>query len=254
MSDHALALWGVLGTVAFGLASLVIGWLALVKKSLAWGSSTELISTRPGKGDLSITYEGRHFSDVCISRLAVWNQGRGSMAGTEISKADPLRVGLSDGAEILSASVIGHTGDGVAPSVLIAPSNKATLLVTFDIMNEGDGFTLRILHHGSTLTPALFGTIRDVPRFREISISNDPFVMPRRIVIMAGIVGGSFAWIIIALWTLWLTGIDTYFASVRNAFSTLGLGVGVLGMTFVIASTGKAVPGKLLRSFSDARQ
>jgi len=254
MSDHALALWGLLGTLVFGLASLALGWRSLVRKSLTWGSNTEFISTGTGKGELSISYEGRHFTDVCITRLAVWNHGRGSMSGTEISKSDPLRVELSEKAEILSASVMDQTGGGVSPSLLIDPSDKAKLLLSFDIMNEGDGFSVRVLHHGSTLSPALFGTIRDVPRFQEFSIATDPFSVPRRIVVMAGAMGAMFAAIIVALWTLWRVGPENYLANLYSSLPTLGIVVGVLALTMLIVSSGKVLPNKLLRGFSDSRQ
>lgn len=255
MSDHALAILGLVGSIVFGVVSLVLGWRALLPKSLSWGSSTEIVSTGTGRGQLSITFEDRHFSEVAITRLAIWNHGRGSIAGAEVSKADPLRVELSAGAEFLSAAIIEQTGNGVAPSLANLPESKAAIILSFDVMNEGDGFALRLLHHGSSKRPAIKGTIRDVPTFVEVSIGTDPFVMPRRIMIAAGLFGMAFGAIVLSLFALWISGPNTqiYLPNLKTLFATVGVIVGVLfGIILGMSRWGALVPSKLTKVFSDS--
>jgi hypothetical protein len=107
------------------------------------------------RGGLLITFEDKALERVSRTYFAIWNHRGDTVRGSEVLAADPLRVEVGEGDEVLQARVVASSRTQLGMDV--QPSGR-TATVTFDFMDGGDGAVIEVLHYGDT--PAnLVGTI-----------------------------------------------------------------------------------------------
>jgi hypothetical protein len=92
---------------------------------------------------------------------AFWNNGNQTMHGDQIVKADPLRIRVAEGCEILQAYVVATTRDIIDAQVSIAGWSSA-IDVSFDFLERGDGFVIFLAHTGGAGDASVQGTIKGV--------------------------------------------------------------------------------------------
>lgn len=109
--------------------------------------------------DLEIRYRGAPIPRAATSIFAFWNSGNQTMTGQQIVEADPLRIQLPEGSEILQSYVLASSRPVIAADIRIDSSKRAAI-VDFDFLDNGDGFAVFLGHTGSPGDAALTGTIR----------------------------------------------------------------------------------------------
>jgi hypothetical protein len=237
MSDHFVGVLGLFATIIFGPPSLYLAFRSLAPKILVWGLTTEIISTSGSHGEFGITFRDRTLSEIRIAKIAIWNGGRSSMSGSEISKVDPLSIVLPAEAELLSVSTLGQTSDGVGICAESNPTRHNEVDISFDILNEREGSAIRLLFCGPSSELRIKGTIRDVKRLVQTNLPSDltqSSVTPRRITVASVLVTSMFGLIMLATTLASVFGVavySSYFAYSLALFAALA----VIALAFFIA-------------------
>jgi hypothetical protein len=156
------------GTVIAGLAILLS--LVLYARSkrdvhLLWATITASVlpANMPELPGLRVTYNGQVISSMCMTTLVFWNGGRGTIASSDISDTDPLRLNPRDvSIRLLLAEIVTTTSPGCGFS-LIPNLGIGDIAVRFQYMNSRDGCSIRLFHTGIrgadvTLTGGVRGT------------------------------------------------------------------------------------------------
>jgi hypothetical protein len=168
VSDHALAVLGLVTGVVFGLAALVSGFY-LYRKGLEridirylLGYET-LFDGRAFEPPLVVTYgAARGASILRRCSVALWNVGRRTVRARDIDDSDPLRV------EIPSSVIVGTLKRASVRSPVDISAKKVSnhsVLLTFKFLDQGDGGIIDIIYTGpDDAVPELRGTIEGLPK------------------------------------------------------------------------------------------
>lgn len=114
--------------------------------------------------DLEIRYRGRNVPRVSKAVVVFWNGGTTAIREDDIAPADPLRIEVPDGAEILTAAVACRTREANCSDIDIADSST-TLPLKFDFLDPNDGLTVALVHTGDAPkeTTTVKGTVMEAP-------------------------------------------------------------------------------------------
>ena len=109
------------------------------------------------------------FKDKSVSRLTktyivLWNSGKAMISGENIVEDDPLRLEISENAEVLQARTLKVTREANKFTVKIKPRSPNEVICNFDYLDPGDGAVIELLHTDEKLYPEVQGTIRGLPR------------------------------------------------------------------------------------------
>jgi hypothetical protein len=128
---------------------------------------TETIRLDSTNRALVITYNGRALDGLSLTKVMIWNAGRGSVVGNDIARTDPLTVKVGDDAEILTHSIEYSSSQAVSP--IIENTAQGVVRVAFDVLNPTDGFVIGLVHTGGPgATAVVSGTVRDVRRLTRV--------------------------------------------------------------------------------------
>ena len=97
--------------------------------------------------------------NVTASRVILWNEGNCTIDGANLQTKSPLRFEVKEG-QILRVEL--EKVDRQANNVSIQADDKAAF-VSFDYLDERDGFRVLILHSGKPDNVRLMGDIREIP-------------------------------------------------------------------------------------------
>jgi hypothetical protein len=98
-------------------------------------------------------------SALVKSYVLFWNRGSQTLDGSNLVAADPLRLTLEDGGEILRARVVRRTRDVNQFESVISDDG---VRLTFDFLDEGDGAVIEVLHTNRGKSLWVEGTIKGV--------------------------------------------------------------------------------------------
>ena len=138
--------------VVLALVGIGLTWYSIRSKSPCYAiSGTSLASPSSiGKyGDLEIRFSGRKVKQVTVTHICLWNSGRDTIRQGDIAPADPIRVTLNPGYEILSCKVTGCSRPVVAAKTYsIEPDDpfETPNMVTFDFLDYQDWVVIQVLH------------------------------------------------------------------------------------------------------------
>jgi hypothetical protein len=99
---------------------------------------------------LTVHYKGvgENLDNLSVAVVVVWNDGRETIDGKDITTADPLAIVASGDVRILGASVIGGNNLPSKPRCdFVKAENR--VLITFDYLDYGHGLVLEVLHTGT---------------------------------------------------------------------------------------------------------
>ncbi len=112
--------------------------------------TTRLITSSLNQIDgLDILYDNKKLNALSISKVALWNAGRETISGTDVSELDRLRVSLNTKYEFLSCHILSQTKIANNFSAQIADDKKSIILL-FDYIDHNEGVVLKIRHTGSS--------------------------------------------------------------------------------------------------------
>lgn len=131
--------------------------------------------------------------DITSFRFYLWNQGRESIKNTDILK--PLRVELAaQDVQIIDYKILAISrSEIVNPKIELNGGSTNSLNVSFDILEEGDGFVVQLLYAGSRNAElAVKGVIEGVSKIQTNS-SLSSYHFYKSMFIMIGLPFGGMA-------------------------------------------------------------
>jgi hypothetical protein len=154
-----LGLLGLLLSIATYLWTRQRSILAFTKLSLPLLGSRD----RALPDEVEVLFAGKRVPRVTKLTLVFWNAGEKTIPGTDLVKADPLRIEFDSEIQILSSKIVRFT----RPVNFVALSDKSSLynacVITYDFLDRNDGFCLEILHTGGPNDGVLRGTVIGIP-------------------------------------------------------------------------------------------
>ncbi len=150
-----------------GLAASVVGiptayWLARrsrqkphIDYALDFDTLLDPSRRRGGTGAV-LTLGGRRLARLSRTYLAFWNERGDTVRGEDIVEADPLRLTLPTGDELLQARLL-YTSRPQCELRITTEAGGVSL--AFDFLDQGDGGILEVIHQANT-RPEFKGTVR----------------------------------------------------------------------------------------------
>ena len=95
---------------------------------------------------LSIKHCDKNISNLSITRIAFWNNGKETIDKKDIAKKSPIKFVIDEGYEILDAEILyckNHSND------FKISTNKKEVIIKFDYFDNEEGIILQIYHTGN---------------------------------------------------------------------------------------------------------
>jgi hypothetical protein len=155
---------GVVGAVV-GVIGVILAYSFKSKSRLAAQTNTlELIGRNAIlPNGIEFLFRGNKVPKVTLSRVAIWNIGNTTIEGKQIVTSDPLRIVISQGSDVLEATVRSRTREVNHVSCTSRPGAANEVECRFDYLDPGDGALIQLIHTGNDIVKVL-GTLRGVPK------------------------------------------------------------------------------------------
>ncbi len=109
---------------------------------------------------LEVRYAGQRITNLTITRVAFWNNGKATIHGQDIAAADPLLLKMRGDCTVLDLQLLSVTNPVNQFTAKMTPDSSG-VAVSFDYLDRGEGGIVQILHTGrSSLDLTLAGTIK----------------------------------------------------------------------------------------------
>jgi hypothetical protein len=142
---------GIIG-VGIGIIGIITGFVFYKKSEkhkspVYFMKSNNLIQDNRYKlNGLDISYKGQKITNLTITEIAFWNQGREVIERDDIVKSELLRIETLEGIEILDAQIIRFNNS--TSGVTIEQKNPQRVNLSFDYLEKDNGVTVQIIHTG----------------------------------------------------------------------------------------------------------
>lgn len=149
--------------------------------------------------DIEIIFKGKSVERVTNTQMTVWNSGNVTIEGKNIVEKDPVRVVISEGQEIISATILEKSSDANDFIIRIDEKNPNILEVKFDYLDASDGAVIEILHTDDKNFYKLKGSIKGLKSFYSFSTLEAPSVrlLPFFTLLVVSLLGVASAYAII---------------------------------------------------------
>ena len=96
-----------------------------------------------------IQYADREVSNISISKLALWNEGKGTIDSSDVAKNNPLRIQIDEKYEILDCEIIYQKNSSNGFSIALSEDRKS-IAIDFDYFDYLEGIIVQIYHTGNS--------------------------------------------------------------------------------------------------------
>ncbi len=164
---------------------------------------------------LSVLWDGRQVSNLCVTKVALWNEGAVALSQDRFPASDPLRISTPSNIEILAVELANSSRKTLRMSPLIA-SDKREVTITIDggdALERGDGIAFRLLFTGDCqstsflLLGRVVGSKYGFRRSHKNAIYSEFWSVI--LLISGGVVGGFLTPMFLNLYTWWLFRTET---------------------------------------------
>jgi hypothetical protein len=154
----AIGLVGIALAILFFLRQRVINRIAYQSSGvhLIGGAFAELPE------DVLVNFKGIQVPRLSQSMLVFWNAGTTTIRGSDVVNADPVRIELPNGTQILDARVTKSTRAVNQFQIGLDIATPSRALLNFDFLDPGDGARITFLHTSEERYPSVYGTIRGI--------------------------------------------------------------------------------------------
>jgi membrane protein implicated in regulation of membrane protease activity len=116
-------------------------------REIVWATWNFPIVRRYSTTDPFITlrYQEEQITSIGVSWIAIWNNGKKAISSSDFTQRSPMKIVLTQGAEVLSAHIAGASDPGNVPDIEI-DAERRSIKFTTDYLNFRQGFVLSILH------------------------------------------------------------------------------------------------------------
>lgn len=116
---------------------------------------------------VDILYGGEKVDNLSITKIALWNEGRETVKGSDVAENSPIRLGIDGDCHFLDAEIIYQkkASNGFAVSI---SEDRKFVDIKFDYFDFEQGMVLQVLHTGNKSGDlTLFGEIMSVGKIRR---------------------------------------------------------------------------------------
>lgn len=96
---------------------------------------------------LSIKYDNKEISGLCISRIAIWNSGNRVINSNDIANGKEFSISMNDGNQILDSTLVFSSED--TNKFRIKKINNNSIKILFDYIEPKHGAIIQIIHTGT---------------------------------------------------------------------------------------------------------
>lgn len=167
MMDSPIS-WAILAVcTVIGVFSFIYTLATIKKQRITYAKSDyNFISLREAfSDDVQVLYQGQNIKNLTISNIAVWNSGNDTIDQNSFVSKKPLRLSLSNGGEIIDATILCETDADNA--VKIQNRTDTSITLTMDYINPKDGVVIQILHTGERMDLKIDGKLKTGKPLKE---------------------------------------------------------------------------------------
>ncbi|MFB2937719.1 hypothetical protein ACE1B6_20925 [Aerosakkonemataceae cyanobacterium BLCC-F154] len=118
---------------------------------------------------LEMYYAGHKIERLTVTRIAFWNAGNETIDRKDIAAADPIKIVLSSGYNILDVKLI-YEKDKVNQFNFNFQSGNPDVILNFDYLDKHDGAIIQIVHTGEdSKNFEIYGRVKGVGKLRLVS-------------------------------------------------------------------------------------
>jgi hypothetical protein len=175
LRDFVASPWFVLGSCVLSLAIGIIGtWLTIrygMLRQMRYRCRSfclifGFVNKLPG---LDVRYQGFGSSveNVTVSKVVLWNAGRGTIQKGDIVAKDNIRILIDHRYEILAADVVQqkNTKNGFDRTL---SQDRKSATIRFEFINPSEGAVIQVVHTGTNSGDlSIEGTIKDAGSIRR---------------------------------------------------------------------------------------
>lgn len=159
--------WAI-GGIGIAVSFLLFVWSRKKRVPIYRCRTTRLISSSINQIDgLDILYDKKKLNALSITKVVLWNAGRDTISGTDVSELDRLRLSIDSDYEILSCDILKQTKIANNFSAHIA-EDKKNIYLAFDYFDHNEGIVLKIRHTGTSSSDlSINGSIKAVQKIKR---------------------------------------------------------------------------------------
>lgn len=97
---------------------------------------------------LNVQYKGKEISNLSVTKIALWNNGRDTILDKDIAPKSPIQIAINDEYNILACDIIYQKNESNGFNLKL-DTNKKSVIITFDYIDYLDGVVIQIYHTGN---------------------------------------------------------------------------------------------------------
>lgn len=158
-----ISVMGVFLTVLFYIKSRKYKMPIYRKTNLAIiGEETKKIE------GLTVAYAGQNVATFSVAKFAFWNGGNQVIEAKDVAPSDPVRIVISQGAQILDAK-ISYVKKNANNFTVNVSDDKRQVAVGFDYFHKSEGLVIEVYHTAESKDALMIlGTIKGVSDFTNV--------------------------------------------------------------------------------------
>ncbi len=113
---------------------------------------TIIQNKKPSLPGLSIHFQGNEQEMITVANVMFWNRGKETIRDVDIAQADPLRIAVDAGTEVLDARILKCCEDANQCNIgmqEIQVEGATIIPLQFDYLDQNEGMLVQIVHNGS---------------------------------------------------------------------------------------------------------
>lgn len=175
LRDFVASPWFVLGSCVVSLAVGIIGTLLTIRYGMlrqmryrcrSFCLIFGFVNKLPG---LDVRYQGfgQSVENVTVSKVVLWNAGRGTIQKGDVLAKDNLRIKIDSRDEILEVDVVQQKNSKNGFERTLSQDRKSAT-IRFEFINPSEGAVIQVVHTGTKSSDlTIEGTIKDVGPIRR---------------------------------------------------------------------------------------
>ena len=156
----------------FGLSIAIFKFFIYIKKK-SWKDEKSLScqiiydeiyrSQADNSNNSPVIFMENEVTNIWKSRIYIWNSGKKTIYGKNVSKSNQLRVDFINDSRVIWIDKTLSSEKHISPEIHISDM-KNCCFIEFDYLNESDGFYVEIIHDGSEHGAIVSGSIAEIKK------------------------------------------------------------------------------------------
>ncbi|MCI3197645.1 hypothetical protein GXP75_18610 [Bacillus sp. HU-1818] len=163
------SLIGIIGIIIGIFISFYFYTKGRIKRDFAYLLNTRRVVGKDNFAaeDIEINVKGKSVNTLDNTIIKIRNNGNQTINGQDISAKDPIRLEVSSGEEIITATILNQTKFTNDISIKHSANELNVLYIEFDYLDPGDGAAIEVLHTDNKGPHDIKGTIKGVKSFKN---------------------------------------------------------------------------------------